>query len=71
MLKLVVKKGKYMKIKVLKPLIDNLEAISKFAILVKRELLNQPTISYDISFELSEYGELVLAVAETTAERSV
>ena len=53
-----------MKIQNLKSIIEDLKPDSEIAVFVKRNTEAGSILTYDVDFNLNEYGELVLSVAD-------
>jgi len=53
-----------MKIKNLKSIIEDLNPDSEIVVFVKRNTEATSILTYDVDFNLNEYGELVLSVAD-------
>jgi hypothetical protein len=58
-----------MKIKDLRPLIEELNPNSEIAVFVKRNTDAASIITYDVDYFLNEYGELVFSVADFDGEK--
>ena len=57
-----------MKIQCLKSIIDDLNPNSEIAIYVKRSTDAASVLTYDVDYNINEYGEIVLSVADIDSD---